>query len=274
MEATQVLKADILDILFERMNKDYGAYQLRKGYNKRLKKALSITALAALLLIGGMELSQIYARYQERHQFVITETKLTNVVDIKPATPPPVIPPLKVVPPRIEIVRFTPPVIVDRPQEDRIVKKQDDLDDVTIGLTDQKGIKEPDVVNPPKVDQDSKVVSGPAPYTAEVIFMKVEIEAEFPGGDAKWNDYVRRTMLAHMDELQDEGKSGTCEVQFIVDRTGVVSDVEALTMQGTKLAEIAVNAIRRGPNWYPAQQNGRMVKAFRRQKITFQMPEE
>jgi protein TonB len=45
-------------------------------------------------------------------------------------------------------------------------------------------------------------------------------------------------------------------------------------MQGSKLAEIAVNVIRRGPKWEAAQQNGRKVKAFRRQKITFQMPDE
>ncbi|HTJ12766.1 MAG TPA: energy transducer TonB, partial [Dinghuibacter sp.] len=62
---------------------------------------------------------------------------------------------------------------------------------------------------------------------------------------------------------------GTCTVQFIVSKDGVVSDVAAMTMQGTKLAEIAVNAIRRGPKWIPAEQNGRKVNAFRRQNIRF-----
>jgi protein TonB len=273
MEATKVLSADILDIIFERMNKDYGAYRLRKDYNKRLKTALSITALAALLLAGGMELSRLFSEYRTPYHNRATDVNLTKVIDVKPATPPPVIPPAKLPPPRIEIVRFTPPVIVDQPPENRVIKNQDELKDVTIGTKDQEGIKAPDMVNPPKVDQGSNVVSGPD-LNAERPFTKVEVEAQFRGGDAKWNDYVRQTILSHIDELQDEGKSGTVEIQFIVDKTGVVSDVEALTMQGTKLAEIAVNAIRRGPNWIPAQQNGRFVKAFRRQKITFQMPQE
>ncbi len=65
MEANKILSADILDIIFEKMNKEYGAYQLRKGYNKRLRQALIITAIAALLLIGGMLLSQLLEKYRE-----------------------------------------------------------------------------------------------------------------------------------------------------------------------------------------------------------------
>ena len=42
----------------------------------------------------------------------------------------------------------------------------------------------------------------------------------------------------------------------------------------SKLAEIAVNAIRKGPKWKPAVQNGRNVKAYRRQPVTFQLAEE
>jgi protein TonB len=44
-------------------------------------------------------------------------------------------------------------------------------------------------------------------------------------------------------------------------------------MKGTKLAEIATNAIRKGPKWTPAQQNGRYVNAFREQPVTFTLQE-
>ncbi|HEU5365127.1 MAG TPA: energy transducer TonB, partial [Hanamia sp.] len=63
-------------------------------------------------------------------------------------------------------------------------------------------------------------------------------------------------------------------VRFIVDKTGTVSDVQATTMKGSKLAEIAVNAIRKGPKWTPAQQNGRFVNAYRLQPVTLQNPNE
>ena len=45
MEANKILSADILDIIFDGKNKSYGAYQLRKTYNKTLTKALIITEI-------------------------------------------------------------------------------------------------------------------------------------------------------------------------------------------------------------------------------------
>ena len=55
MEANKILSSDILDIVFEGRNKDYGAYELRKTYNKRITRALLITAsVAALALIGSI----------------------------------------------------------------------------------------------------------------------------------------------------------------------------------------------------------------------------
>ena len=51
MKADAILNADVLDIKFENRNKDYGAYSLRKFYNNRLYKALSLTFAAAALLM-------------------------------------------------------------------------------------------------------------------------------------------------------------------------------------------------------------------------------
>ena len=46
MEVNKILSSDILDIIFDGKNKEYGAYQLRKSYKKTLTKALIITGLA------------------------------------------------------------------------------------------------------------------------------------------------------------------------------------------------------------------------------------
>ena len=37
MEINKILTADILDIIFDGRNKEYGAYELRKTYNKRIR---------------------------------------------------------------------------------------------------------------------------------------------------------------------------------------------------------------------------------------------
>jgi protein TonB len=156
------------------------------------------------------------------------------------------------------------------------------LEDTKIGTANQEGTKDEGIVAP--VEDKGGVVEAPKQDDEDKVFQKVEIDAEFPGGSGGWTKYVTREIERNIDELQDEGKSGTCVVLFIVDKEGGVSEVKALSCgeagvanclgPGTKLAEIAVNAIRKGPKWKPAVQNGRNVKAYRRQPVTFQLAEE
>lgn len=101
----------------------------------------------------------------------------------------------------------------------------------------------------------------------------MQIEASFPGGERAWQEYIQRAITLQLEEFSDKDY-GTCVVQFIVDKTGKVSNVTAITVQGTKLAEIAVNTIRKGPDWTPAIQNGSYVTARRLQPVTLRNPNE
>ena len=58
-------------------------------------------------------------------------------------------------------------------------------------------------------------------------------------------------------------------MQFVVDKEGVISDVKGLTSKGYGMEEEAVKIIKKGPAWEAAVQNGRKVKAYRKQPITF-----
>ena len=273
MDANKILSADFLDILFDGKNKDYGAYELRKNYTKRLTTALLITAGVALLIfiavIVGRTVASNSANKVKVQDVTLSEVKQEEQQKIEP--PPP--PPPKQEPPKIEITKFTPPKIVEdeKFEEKNEVKEQEEI--TNVGKIDQEGIKDPEVVNPPKVEVETKVVEAPKEDENQV-FTKVEVEAAFPGGESKWIQYVTREIERRIDELTEDGQAGTCVVQFIVDKEGNVSNVEATTMKSSKLAEIAVNAIKKGPKWIPAIQNGRQVKAFRRQPVTFRLPDE
>ena len=273
MDANKILSADFLDILFEGKNKEYGAYELRKNYTKRLTTALLITAGVALLIfiavIVGRTVASNSANKVKVQDVTLSEVKQEEQQKIEP--PPP--PPPKQEPPKIEITKFTPPKIVEdeKFEEKNEVKEQEEI--TNVGKIDQEGIKDPEVVNPPKVEVETKVVEAPKEDENQV-FTKVEVEAAFPGGESKWIQYVTREIERRIDELTEDGQAGTCVVQFIVDKEGNVSNVEATTMKSSKLAEIAVNAIKKGPKWIPAIQNGRQVKAFRRQPVTFRLPDE
>lgn len=274
MDVNKILNADFLDILFDGRNKDYGAYELRKNYDKRLATALASTGGLAffifLLVIVGRGVANAERNRVQMHEVSLSAVKDDPVQQIEKPKPPPQQPD----PVKVQIDKVTPPKIVDDEKFDEKNEVKDQAEVINVGVTNQVGDKIEDFVNPPKVDQGTGVIEAPKQGNDDAPFTKVEIEAKFPGGDERWSQFVQREVERHMDELQDDGQSGTCEVQFIVDREGNVSNVEALSMKGSKLAEVAVNAIKKGPKWIPAVQNGQPVKAWRRQKITFRLPDE
>jgi periplasmic protein TonB len=283
MEVSKILSSDILDLVFDGRNKDYGAYQLRKTYNKRLAIALVITASIALLILLGSFIASL-AKDDSKGKVQVQEVQLAEVKQEEQKNePPPPPPPKPPDPPKVEMAKFTPPKVVkdEEVKEDEKPPEVEKLEETKIGTVNQEGTKDEGIVAPPVEDKGGVVE---APVEDDKPFTKVEIDAEFPGGNSAWTKYVTREIERNIDELQDEGKSGTVVVLFIVDKEGGVSEVKALSCgeagvanclgPGTKLAEVAVNAIKKGPKWKPAIQNGRQVKAYRRQPVTFQLMEE
>jgi len=283
MDANKILSTNLLDLVFEGRNKEYGAYELRKQYNKRLTIALSSTALGLLLIfLTSFLISAVNDK--SKGQVQVQELKLEDIVQEEKNEPPPPPPPKPPEPPKVEMAKFTPPKVVkdEEVKEEEKPPEVEKLEDTKIGTSNQEGIKDEGIVAPP-VDQGG-VVEAPKADDEDKVFQKVEIDAEFPGGTQAWFKYVTREIERNIDELQDDGKSGTVVVLFIVDKEGAVSDVRAMPCSeagvakclgaGTKLAEVAVNAIRKGPKWKPAVQNGRNVKAYRRQPVTFKLEEE
>jgi len=270
MNADTILSSNLLDILFEGRNKAYGAYDLRKSYNKRVSISLMITvAIIAIVFIGstiGNNFSRAGIRSIEPPDLV-----LDKIAIIEPPPPAPVLPPPRQL---VATIAFPPPLIV---KDNLVVKPPPDIDQISkaiIALKTVDGTKYDGMVNPPSDVTGTQVVATPIKKKNEdSVFIAVEIEASFPGGAGEWSKYVSKAVGANIDEFT-EPDFGTCMIKFIVDKTGKVSQVEATTMKGTKLAEIATNAIRKGPNWIPAQQNGSYVNAYRFQPVTLTNPNQ
>jgi TonB family protein len=110
---------------------------------------------------------------------------------------------------------------------------------------------------------------------APFIFQKVEFEANFPGGNAGWRKYLERSLNAAVP-VENGAPAGTYTVvvQFVVDRAGEISDVRSLTRHGYGMEAEVMRVIQKGPQWEPAMQNGRPVKAYRKQPVTFSVIEE
>lgn len=117
----------------------------------------------------------------------------------------------------------------------------------------------------------SQTLDFPDSTTSENrIFEKVDFEATFPGGLPAWKKHLEKNLkpTVPIDNGAPVGNY-TVVVQFIVDKEGVVSDIKALTNFGYGMEQEVIRVIQKGPRWLAANQNGRKVKAYRKQPITF-----
>ena len=277
MEANKILDADILDIIFDGKNKAYGAYQLRKTYNGRMVKALIAVGVLLFLVGGGLLLANILNDRASKDELTVVDTQMAEVKkDEPPPPPPPPPPPTPPPPPEIKQIQFTPPKIVkdEEVKKDEVIKEIEP--DAVISTKTVESDNTKQVVQAPVEDKGTQVVEVPVKAVEEdKVFTKVEIEAEYPGGQGAWGNYLRKNLNAQV--ASDGGAapgSYTVIVRFIVAKDGTISEVTPETSVGYGMEAEAVRAIKKGPKWTPAQQNGNVVKAYRRQPITFVVSEE
>jgi len=274
MEPNKILQADVLDLIFENRNKDYGAYELRKKYNKRITLALIITAAVVALAVGGTVLAKNLAPKND-DKVNIEDVSLKQIEEPPPPElPPPPPPKAPPPPPQMELTKFTPPVI----KKDEEVKKQemppqDQLEETKIAEINQEGDKNLQATIPPVVEESQGTVTGPVDDNQ--IFMKVEIEAEV---DAKtWRRYLENNLQRYIEEARDAGLQPgqyTVQVKFLVEKDGSIADVQALNDPGFGMAKGAVEVLKKGPKWKPGVQNGQKVRSYRTQPITFVLTDE
>ena len=194
METNKILSADILDILFEGKNKEYGAYDLRKTYNKRIGMALLITAGIALLIFVGTVIAKNIEDSSTK-PLEVKDLALENVQKEEKPPPPPPPPPKLPPPPPIQTIQFTPPKIV---KDEEVVKppvENEKIEEAKVDVKTQEGQKDVGIVAPPQ-EEKSQVIEAPKVVAEDEdkVFTKVEIEASFTGGDGGWARYVKKAI--------------------------------------------------------------------------------
>lgn len=272
MDAQQLLAASTLDILFEGRNKEYGAYTLRKGYNQRLQIAmLSMAILVTLFII----LSSFRQNKDQNQLLVITDTFHLEPPPVEDE-PEPIPPPKPIEPPQpVKPLPFTAPQIVHeedfRPEEapppvDELINARIDLFksdgiDAVPGFVPPQGLSEGIIggVSELKEDKDS-------------IYIRVEIESTYPGGPKAWARFLNKTLVYPEKAVINETQ-GTVLVGFVVDTDGAISRVEAISGP-EELTQEAIRVIKKSGKWTPAIQNGRTVKSYKKQPLSFRLAEE
>jgi hypothetical protein len=115
------------------------------------------------------------------------------------------------------------------------------------------------------------------------VFEKVEKEAAYPGGEQGWRKFLEKNLNPNVP-VDNGAPAGnyTVYVQFVVDKSGMVSDVKALTNHGYGMEAEVLRILKKfggggwgtSGAWEPATVNGRAVNAYRKQPVTFQVLDE
>ncbi len=283
MDANKIANSDFLDILFEGRNKEYGAYELRKTYVRRLSLALIVVAaiITAVIVILSLNLDK---KNKGKTIDMVQEIQLSQIQQQKVEAPPP--PPLPPPPPppksepvKLDITKFTPPKVAPDIQVKEPPKTQTELVDERIGSFDQEGLKTAAVAPPVEVSGAGgkafvNVAASAAPAVKEDYdkeFTTVQVEAKYPGN---WENFLRRNL--NQDTPVDNGAPpGTYRVtvSFRVDKQGNVTEVKALNDPGYGTAQEAVRAIKASGKWEPGIQNNQKVISRKKQSIVFQVQE-
>lgn len=100
-------------------------------------------------------------------------------------------------------------------------------------------------------------------------FTKVEFEPDYPGGQQGWTKFLLAN-LHYPDAAIKKNIQGTVVMEFIVNTDGTISDIKAISGP-QELKEASINVIKQSGNWIPAKQNGKTVRAYKRQPIIYKI---
>lgn len=258
MTNKEILQANLLDIVFEHRNKNYGAYALRKTYPQRLQWALGICLGFSLLLLminfmgkktdgteGPIDKGVI--------QFIdyVENPKQQETQKPKEKTP-------------AALVKDVTIKIVPDDKANSPVPADSDLDSAAISNRTQAGTT-------PTLDTTTTATNtGNGNQTTqppEPDFHPTHKEAEFPGGKEAFARFLQ-SRLNTPDDLE-AGQKQAVVVRFMVDTDGNISKIEIVQSGGEKFDKEVIRVLKKMPKWKPAEQNEVKVPVYFTQVVTF-----
>ncbi len=269
MKADYILKADILDIIFEKKNKDYGAYTLRKFYQQRLYRSLGMIFLVTLIL--GL-FGYFYKNKTGVNIFTVPDIGGTTLYEMPKDLPKPPEPPR---PPQVHSTALISnadqnPVVVD----DDLAKPIDVSHDETGILDNPVGEGVPTSTgNGPTGTGDPKptTITEPAKPIDKSIPVAAEVPPSYPGGIEALRKFLKRNLVTPKDLDPDETVSVT--VQFIVGYDGTLKGFKITEDGGAIFNDEVIRVLKKMPQWIPGKAHGENVSVYYSIPIKFTVGE-
>lgn len=278
--------AEWRDLVFADKNKEFGAYQLRKASDKRHNMAFLYMIVGLVVVIFLVIGYSKYADYrdekkalelQEQREKMMAaaieqaeeETPEEEEVEEQKYEQPEIQVPEEV----LATVQVTQIAIVeaDKVKNEVMDMETQKEDNTARGIVNQEGSDDADKF---KAVQEQVVVKEPEPEVVkpkeEEIFVAVEQQAEFPGGQAalmKWlSNNIRYPESAQQNDIQ-----GRVVVKFVVEKDGSIGQATIAKGVDKDLDREAIRVVKKMPKWQPGKNNGVAVRSYFTLPVTFKL---
>lgn len=260
MTNKEILKADLLDILFENRNKAYGAYALRKNYNHRLQWALGIS-LSVVLFLSMLDFS---TAKKSRSTYDLKKELNVSVVELP--EPKKTDPPKSTPQPKPREVAYTSKINIVPDVIKTEMPDKTQIDESLISTKNVEGIIPHGLTETGNNSGKGKETSETVKKDEDAVILS-ESDAKFPGGKEAFAKFLTK-YLNTPGELE-AGEKKTVLVRFMVDADGTISKTEVLQSDGEDYSREVIRVLAKMPKWIPAMQNGTKVATWFTQPVSF-----
>jgi protein TonB len=244
------------DIVFEVRNKEYGAYKLRKRYNRNVTIALliGIIIIATAIITPYLNAKASGNRSKRAERQVVVKMENLDQPNQQVAPPPPPPPPPTDV---VQAQRYVPPQVVDsiKPED---VKQLMTADQAQTEVTNKEVVE--------VVQQVKEEVQEAEPE--QTPFVVVEEMPMFPGGESALLAYIAAN-TQYPEIAKENNIQGKVIVRFCVTSKGGVNQVSVLKGVDPELDKEAMRVVTTLPTFKPGKQGGKPVPVWYMVPIAF-----
>lgn len=102
------------------------------------------------------------------------------------------------------------------------------------------------------------------------VFQVVEVQAEFPNGQADLYKWVAAN-IQYPEDAKKEKIEGKVIVRFVVEKDGSVTSADVIRGVHLSLDNEAKRVVMAMPKWIPAKSNGKVVRSYFTLPIEFKL---
>ena len=247
MKTEKLIDDNLDEVTFNKRNKEYGAYYLRKTYHRNITTALIISISFTLLLVSIPLILKYLQADRMLYQNSCVGTELVGIKEITVEITLPQEPTIQISRKYINQV----PVVVDDTAVKGVTFTGNGLNDQENNVNSENKEAE--------FDKNGKQVFGGGFGDGVFGYNVVSTKPYFPGGDEAMSQFINQH-IKYPDLAVDYGIQGTVEISVIVESDGRLSNFKIVKCIGAGCDEEAERVLKLMPKWIPGKQNNRPVR--------------